>query len=315
MKVLITGGAGFIGSHLALKLLKQGKQVVLLDNFHSYYAKSRKLFQLEQVQKAGKVLFYECDILQKDDVKAVMQQEKVDAVIHLAGFPGVRPSLEIPGAYVDINIKGTSNVLTCAGEENVKHVIFASSSSVYGEQAGMPLREEMANGRVLSPYAASKYGAESLCHAYQYMYGFQMNILRFFTVYGPWGRPDMAVASFIRKLLNEEEIVVYGTGTGRDYTYIDDITEGIALTLQSHHSDVYNLGSNAPILMTELLAQLETHFPFMRVRREAHRKGDVTSTWADISKAQEQLGYRPRVSFAEGLERTVAWAKQYSDIV
>ncbi|SFD52749.1 UDP-glucuronate 4-epimerase [Bacillus sp. 491mf] len=315
MKVLITGGAGFIGSHLALKLLKQGKQVVLLDNFHSYYAKSRKLFQLEQVQKAGKVPFYECDILQKDDVKAVMQQEKVDAVIHLAGFPGVRPSLEIPGAYVDINIKGTSNVLTCAGEENVKHVIFASSSSVYGEQAGMPLREEMANGRVLSPYAASKYGAESLCHAYQYMYGFQMNILRFFTVYGPWGRPDMAVASFIRKLLNEEEIVVYGTGTGRDYTYIDDITEGIALTLQSHHSDVYNLGSNAPILMTELLAQLETHFPFMRVRREAHRKGDVTSTWADISKAQEQLGYRPRVSFAEGLERTVAWAKQYSDIV
>lgn len=315
MKVLITGGAGFIGSHLALKLLKQGKQVVLLDNFHSYYAKSRKLFQLEQVQKVGNVPFYECDILQKDDVKAVMQQEKIDAVIHLAGFPGVRPSLEIPGAYVDINIKGTSNVLTCAGEENVKHVIFASSSSVYGEQTGMPLREEMANGRVLSPYAASKYGAESLCHAYQYMYGFQMNILRFFTVYGPWGRPDMAIASFIRKLLNEEEIVVYGTGTGRDYTYIDDITEGIALTLQSNHSDVYNLGSNAPILMTELLAQLETHFPFMRVRREAHRKGDVTSTWADISKAQEQLGYRPRVSFAEGLERTVAWAKQYSDIV
>lgn len=315
MKVLITGGAGFIGSHLALKLLGQGKQVVLLDNFHSYYAKSRKLFQLEQVQKVGKIPFYECDILQKDDVKAVMQQEKVDAVIHLAGFPGVRPSLEIPGAYVDINIKGTSNVLTCAGEENVKHVIFASSSSVYGEQTGMPLREEMANGRVLSPYAASKYGAESLCHAYQYMYGFQMNILRFFTVYGPWGRPDMAVASFIRKLLNEEEIVVYGTGTGRDYTYIDDITEGIALTLQSHHSDVYNLGSNAPILMTELLTQLETHFPFMRVRQEAHRKGDVTSTWADISKAQEHLGYRPRVSFAEGLERTVAWAKQYPNIV
>lgn len=315
MKVLITGGAGFIGSHLALKLLEQGKQVVLLDNFHSYYAKSRKLFQLEQVQEAGKIPFYECDILQKDNVKAVMQQEKVDAVIHLAGFPGVRPSLEIPGAYVDINIKGTSNVLTCAGEENVKHVIFASSSSVYGEQAGMPLQENMANGRVLSPYAASKYGAESLCHAYQYMYGFQMNILRFFTVYGPWGRPDMAIASFIRKLLKEEEIVVYGTGTGRDYTYIDDITEGISLTLQSNHSDVYNLGSNTPVLMTELLAQLEKHFPLMRVRKEAHRKGDVTSTWADISKAKEQLGYMPHISFAEGLERTIAWAKQYPNIV
>ena len=121
MKVLITGGAGFIGSHLALKLLEQGKQVVLLDNFHSYYAKSRKQFQLEQVQRSGNVPFYECDILHKEDVKAVMQQEKVDAVIHLAGFPGVRPSLEMPGAYIDINIKGTSNVLTCAGEENVKN--------------------------------------------------------------------------------------------------------------------------------------------------------------------------------------------------
>ncbi|PGB01073.1 SDR family NAD(P)-dependent oxidoreductase [Bacillus toyonensis] len=315
MKVLITGGAGFIGSHLALKLLSQGKQVVLLDNFHSYYAKSRKQFQLEQVQRYGKVPFYECDILHKEDVKAVMQQEKVDAVIHLAGFPGVRPSLKMPGAYIDINIKGTSNVLTCAGEENVKKIIVASSSSVYGEQTGMPLKEEMANGRVLSPYAASKYGAESLCHAYQYMYGFQMNILRFFTVYGPWGRPDMAIGSFIRKLLHGKEIVVYGKGTGRDYTYIDDITEGITLSLESNRSDVYNLGSNAPILMTELLTQLEKHFPLMRVNREAHRKGDVTSTWADISKAKEQLGYEPRVSFAEGLERTIVWAKKYPDTV
>lgn len=315
MKIMITGGAGFIGSHLALRLLQEGQQVVLLDSFHPYYSKARKHNQLERVLKKDDVLFYECDILDKEKLEAIMLKEKVDAVVHLAGLPGVQLSLIDPASYLDINVKGTGNVLACAGEAGVKHIVFGSSSSVYGEQAGVPLQEHMANGKVLSPYAASKFGAESLCYAYQYMYGFQLNILRFFTVYGPWGRPDMAIGGFLRKLQNGEEITIYGTGTGRDYTYIDDIVQGIWLTLQSRDSDVYNLGSSSPVLMKELLQELQQHFPDMRITYEASRKGDVTSTWADISKAKEKLGYEPNVSFQEGLRRTVMWAKEYAHLL
>ena len=315
MNILITGGAGFIGSHLALRLLQDGKKVVLLDSFHPHYSRERKQYHIEQVQQHGAVSFYECDVLHKEDISAVIQQEKIDTVVHLAALPGVRPSLEMPSLYIDVNVKGTTNVLSCAGEEGVKKVVFASSSSVYGEQVGMPLAEHMANGKVLSPYAASKFGAESLCYAFQYMYGFQVNILRFFTVYGPWSRPDMAIGIFLRKLLRQEEISVYGTGTGRDYTYIDDIVNGIVLTLESKHSDVYNLGSHAPVLMTELLDELRRYFPAMRVKQEEGRMGDVTSTWADITKAQMQLGYQPSVSFGEGLERTVAWARKHAHLL
>ncbi|MFX3623987.1 MAG: SDR family NAD(P)-dependent oxidoreductase [Ectobacillus sp.] len=315
MKVLVTGGAGFIGSHLALRLLKEGYELVLVDNFHPYYSSARKRYQLEQVQKQGDVALYECDILDKEALQVIVRKEKPEAIVHLAGLPGVRPSLKMPEAYIDINIKGTSNVLACAGKEGVQHVIFGSSSSVYGERAGVPLKEEMADGKVLSPYAASKFGAESLCHAFQYMYGFQLNILRFFTVYGPWGRPDMAVAGFVRKLLHSEGITIYGKGTGRDYTYIDDITKGISLVLDSDDSDIYNLGSHAPVAMADFLKELKRHFPNMKVNWEGNRMGDVTSTWADITKAQTKLGYKPSVTFQEGLERTILWAKQHAHLI
>jgi UDP-glucuronate 4-epimerase len=315
MKVLITGGAGFIGSHLAIRLLQDGYQVALLDNFHAYYQKSRKLYQLQQIERAGYAPFYECDILQKETLKEVIQKEKPDAIIHLAAVAGVRTSLENPKLYIDVNMKGTSNVLSCAGEENVRQVLFASSSSVYGEKQNQPLAEHMADGKVLSPYAASKFGAEALVHAYEHMYGFQTNILRFFTVYGPWGRPDMAMASFIRKLMNGDAITVYGSGTGRDYTYVDDIVQGIVLALHTKDSDVYNIGSSSPVLMTDVLKEMRRHFPFMQVNRETSQKGDVTSTWADIMKAKTKLGFKPSVSFPEGLERTVAWAKEHPHLI
>ncbi|MBO9130570.1 SDR family NAD(P)-dependent oxidoreductase [Bacillus sp. 165] len=315
MKIMITGGAGFIGSHLAIRLLKDGHQVTLLDNFHDYYLKSRKLYHLQQIEQAGFASFYECDILQKLDVKKVIEKEKPDAIVHLAAVAGVRTSLQKPELYIDVNMKGLSNVLACAGEEQVAHVLFSSSSSVYGERQNQPLAEHMADGKVLSPYAASKFGAEALVHAYEHMYGFQTTILRFFTVYGTWGRPDMAMASFIRKLLNKDSITVYGKGTGRDYTYVDDIVQGIVLALYAKDSDVYNIGSNSPILMTDVLGELVRHFPSMQVNWGGSQKGDATSTWADITKAKTKLGFKPNIAFEEGLERTVAWAKKHPQLI
>lgn len=315
MKVLITGGAGFIGSHLAIRLLKEGMHPVLIDHLSEELPHARKEYQLKQVFKTGPAVYYNCSFLEREKVSVIMEKEKPHAVVHLGGLAGVIPSLKNPSAYIKTNIDGTNNVLACAAEQNVKHVIFASSSSVYGEQAGLPLSEDMATGRVLSPYAASKAGAEALCHSYRHMYGFQMNILRFFTVYGPWGRPDMAFATFIRKLFHNEPITIYGQGTGRDYTYIDDIVNGILLTLKSKESDVYNLGSGRPVLMSEVVDEIKHHFPNVTLLQKEARTGDVTSTWADVSKARAKLGYEPAVSFKKGFEETVAWAKEHSDLI
>ncbi|MGG4491501.1 GDP-mannose 4,6-dehydratase [Metabacillus idriensis] len=315
MKTLITGGAGFIGSHLAIRLLKSGNQPILLDNLDLAERNPRKLYQLQQVNRAGSVPYYECDLLDREKLMSITKMEKPEAIVHLGALAGVSPSLQNPSAYIDVNIQGTNHILACAGEHQVKHVIFASSSSVYGEQFDVPLSEDMVTGRVLSPYAASKMGAESLCHAYRHMYGFQLNILRFFTVYGPWGRPDMAFSTFIRRIMNNQNLSIFGQGTGRDYTYIDDIVTGIMLTLGSSESDVYNLGSGRPVLMTEVINQLRSHFPNVELQYGKARKGDVTSTWADISKARLKLGYNPSISFKEGFEQTVAWAKEHPDII
>lgn len=315
MKILITGGAGFIGSHLAIRLLKSGNQPILLDDLDRAEQNPRKLYQLQQVKNSGSVPYYDCDLLNREKLMSIIKMEKPEAIVHLGALAGVSPSLQNPSAYIDVNIQGTNHILACAGEHQVKHVIFASSSSVYGEQFDVPLSEDMVTGRVLSPYAASKMGAESLCHAYHHMYGFQMNILRFFTVYGPWGRPDMAFSTFIRRIMNNQNLSIFGQGTGRDYTYIDDIVTGIMLTLGSSESDVYNLGSGRPVLMTEVINQLRSHFPNFELQYEKARKGDVTSTWADISKARLKLGYAPSISFKEGFEQTVAWAKEHPDII
>ncbi|PLR66399.1 MULTISPECIES: NAD-dependent epimerase/dehydratase family protein [Bacillaceae] len=315
MKILITGGAGFIGSHLAIRLLKSGKQPILLDFLDRGESNPRKLFQLEQVNRAGSAPYYECDLLDRERLMNIIKMEKPDAIVHLGALAGVIPSLQNPSVYIDTNIQGTNHIMTCAGEQQVKHVIFASSSSVYGEQFDRPLSEDMVTGRVLSPYAASKMGAESLCHAYQHMYGFQMNILRFFTVYGPWGRPDMAFSTFIRRVMNNQSLSIFGKGTGRDYTYIDDIVTGIILTIGSSASEVYNLGSGRPVPMTEVIDQLRLHFPNLVLDYKKARKGDVKSTWADLSKAKSKIGYEPSISFKEGFENTVAWAKEHPDII
>lgn len=310
MKIIVTGGAGFIGCHLTRKLLKEGHEVMVLDELHPYYSKQRKIEQLEFIKEAGNFKFEEKSLLKDaDEVHKIFLDFKADSVIHLAALPGVSYSLEAPEQYVDYDIKATANLLKFSGESGVEHVIFASSSSVYGEQANEPLKEDMATGRVISPYAAAKYGAESFCHAFASMYNFDMTILRFFTVYGPWGRPDMAISKFIDKLIKGEEITVFGSGTSRDYTYIDDIVEGIYSSMKNGGgTNIFNIGSSQPIPIEELIDHLAEHFPKMNINYSDFRQGDVSATWADTSKAKQMLGFEPKVTFKEGLARTVQWA-------
>ncbi|OQP06383.1 UDP-glucose 4-epimerase [Geobacillus sp. 46C-IIa] len=312
MKVVVTGGAGFIGSHLAAYLSGQGYEVAAIDCFHPYYPTERKERQF-QALTGGRVPLVRLDLLDGEQTKQWFAQFRPDVVYHLAALPGVPYSLEQPLTYIDYDIKATVNVLAAAGEAEARHVLFASSSSVYGDRGNVPLKEEMADGRVVSPYAAAKYGAESFCHAYAHLHGYKMTIFRYFTVYGPWGRPDMAIGAFLRRLMNGEEITVYGSGTARDYTYIDDIVAGMvaALGRSGSQSEVFNLGAGTPVTMEQLLVELRRHFPDMKVVRAPERKGDVKATWADITKAKRAFGYEPKVPFFEGLARTVAWAREH----
>ncbi|MBT2688150.1 SDR family NAD(P)-dependent oxidoreductase [Bacillus sp. ISL-47] len=315
MKVLITGGAGFIGSHLARFLIEKNDEVYIIDSLHSYYSQERKREHIKEIKNAGFFYFYEMDLLDREKTISTIKEIAPDTIIHLAALPGVSYSIAQPNEYVDYDIKATINVLEAAGQAGVKKVIFASSSSVYGNSEG-PCKEEMAAGKVISPYAASKYAAESFCHVYEHLYGYKMIILRFFTVYGPWGRPDMAITGFIKKLLNAEAVTVFGEGSARDYTYIDDIVNGINLSIEKlQSSEIINLGSGNPISMEELLAELKGHFSDMKVKREGSRKGDVDKTWADIGKAEQLLGYKPEVSFSDGISETVKWAKKNESIL
>jgi UDP-glucuronate 4-epimerase len=311
LKILVTGGAGFIGSHFVAKLLSLGHDVMVIDNFHPYYSVERKNRQFRELT-GGNLPVYRTDLLDGEKTADLFRRYQPDCVYHLAALPGVPNSLLKPLDYVDYDIKATINVLKAAGEADVGHVLFASSSSVYGNQGNVPLKEEMATGEVVSPYAAAKYGAESFCYAYAHLFGYQVTIFRYFTVYGPWGRPDMAISKFIRHLLHDEEIVVYGTKTARDYTFVDDVVNGMAAALgRRGGNDVFNLGSGRPITMERLLQELKKHFPTMKVRYASERKGDVKATWADIAKAQRAFGYKPSVTFEEGLARTIAWARTY----
>lgn len=311
MKILVTGGAGFIGSHLAAKLLEENHELTIMDNLHPYYSPALKRQQLERIKTMGDFTFYNADLLHEEKVQSIFELHKFDAVVHLAALPGVQYSLQNPHEYVDQDIKATINVVKACGRFGVEHMIFASSSSVYGDRANVPLQEDMASGNVISPYAAAKYGAESFCQAYANIHGFELTILRFFTVYGPWGRPDMAIAKFISALEAKEEITIFGDGTARDYTYIDDIIQGVLLVLmaKSGKHGIYNLGSSRPVTLEELISYLGIHYPEMRIRKAPHRQGDVSRTWADITKARQTLGFNPTVGIEEGLYRTIQWAR------
>ncbi|WP_266367325.1 SDR family NAD(P)-dependent oxidoreductase [Tellurirhabdus rosea] len=310
MIILLTGGAGFIGSHLAEKLLTEGHSVVCLDNLDAYYDPAIKRKNLAEARQNSRYTFVEGDIRDGALVGSLFAAYPFDAVIHLAARAGVRPSVQDPALYFDVNVQGTLTLLQAMQTAGVRKMVFASSSSVYGDSAVVPFSEREACDRPLSPYAASKRAAELLCHTFHHLYGFDIFCLRFFTVYGPRQRPEMAISQFTDQILHGKPIPVFGDGsTSRDYTFVEDIVKGIMQSLYSVKGyEVLNIGGSDPISLSGLISTLEkavgksallNHLPM--------QPGDVQRTFADISKARTLIGYEPTVSVQEGVRRFVEW--------
>ncbi len=313
---LITGGAGFIGSTLVERLLKEGNKVVIVDNFCDFYDPELKKANIKPFLENPNFTVYQVDIRDVSGLKRVFDENQIDVVMHLAAMAGVRPSIEDPMLYQDVNGIGTQNVLEQAKTHGVKNLVMASSSSVYGNCKEVPFREDMIVDYAISPYAATKKANEVMAHVYHKLFNMNIIMLRFFTVYGPKQRPDLAINKFTRMMLNGEEITMYGDGsTYRDYTYVDDIVDGIcrAFDYITANSDVYeviNLGSNNPITLKEMIATIgEVLGVEPKIKQMPMQPGDVDRTYADVTKAKSLLGYEPKWSFKEGIEKFVEWRK------
>lgn len=311
MNILVTGGAGFIGSHLCERLLAAGHAVWAFDNLDPFYDPELKRRNLREIAGfGGAFTFVQGDITEPEPLQSLCREVGFDQVIHLAARAGVRPSLEDPALYQRVNVEGTVRVLEAARRSGVRKFILASSSSVYGCNAKVPFAEQDPVSAPISPYAASKVACEALGHVYHHLYGLDVVLLRFFTVYGPRQRPDLAIHKFARLIQAGQPVPVYGDGSSaRDYTYITDILDGIeACMRQSFGFEIFNLGDSRPVRLNELIRLLER-----ALGREALRQvlppqpGDVPMTCADLTKARERLGYQPRVPIEEGIQRFVEW--------
>jgi UDP-glucuronate 4-epimerase len=314
MKILITGVAGFIGSHLADRLLAEGHAVVGIDNFDPFYPRSVKEENLHSARQYERFNFIEADIRSKDNLKSLaVDLSGCDAIAHLAAKAGVRPSMEDPAGYHETNVVGTANLLELARELRVKQFVFASSSSVYGVNPNVPWSEADKVLLPISPYASTKLSSELMGHVYAHLYGMRFIALRFFTVYGPRQRPDLAIRKFCHRIMKGEPIDVFGDGsTRRDYTYVDDIVSGVVSALSYDRSpyEIINLGNDRTVPLRELLDLLERVLGRPAVRSvQPEQPGDVPQTWADISKARELLGYDPSVTIEEGVARFADWMK------
>jgi UDP-glucuronate 4-epimerase len=317
MRILVTGCAGFIGSTLCEKLVKEKHYVIGIDNFDSFYDRNSKESNLAALQESALFHFYHVDISVKDELQRI--EENFEVVIHLAAKAGVRPSIMSPDAYVKANITGTGNLLEFMVKKGVKKIIFASSSSVYGDNAVSPYREDSITDFPISPYAYTKKSCELMLYNYYHLYGVSSISLRFFTVFGPRQRPDLAIHKFFKAILNEHAITIYGDGqTSRDYTYVDDTVDGVvkALNYLVDNKELYeiiNLGNNAPTTLTELVRSIEEVLGKKAIiKREPMQQGDVQHTCADITKAMELLGYNPQTKLVEGLKKFYAWITEQS---
>lgn len=310
MTILVTGGAGFIGSHLVDRLLKEGHRVMALDNFDDFYDPKMKRRNLAQASLHPSFRLIEGDLRDEGLLEKTLREGKVQAVVHLAARAGVRPSIQDPILYAEVNLRGTLCLLEACRRNGVGRFIFASSSSVYGNNPKVPFSEDDPVDHPISPYAATKKGGELLCHTYHHLYGLDIACLRYFTVYGPRQRPEMAIHRFTRQIHRGEKIALFGRGDSqRDYTYIDDAIEGTLLALDRKHGyEIYNIGESQTISLSELVAILEKILgkPALIEHRPA-QPGDVERTYADIRKSQQRLGYRPKVKIEEGLTRFVQW--------
>lgn len=314
MRILVTGGAGFIGSHLTERLLADGHQVAILDDFNDYYDPQIKRDNIAAFRKDAAV--YQIDLRDGGAVRALFHREKFDTIAHLAARAGVRPSIQLPQLYYDTNVAGTLHLLEAARLTGVERFIFASSSSVYGATKTVPFSEAECLRQTLSPYAATKIAGEFLCSTYSHLHRLRVVALRFFTVYGARQRPDLAIHQFTRKIDAGEPIDQFGDGsTRRDYTYIDDIIGGVmgALRYEGALWDVFNLGESDTIQLRDLISAIELELgKRAKINRLPEQPGDMPLTCADISKARKLLGYNPSTPLRQGLPKFVAWYREHA---
>jgi UDP-glucuronate 4-epimerase len=311
MHVLITGGAGFIGSHLAEALLARGDHVTIVDNFDPFYPEAVKRENLKLAMAHGAALVLG-DIVDREGVTAIFRAQRPDVVVHLAARAGVRPSLANPSAYVRANIDGTLAILDACRQAGIGRMVFGSSSSVYGINARVPFQEDDPILSPASPYGATKAAGELLCHTYAHIYGLNITCLRFFTVYGPRQRPDMAIHKFARLLCEGKPLPIFGSETARDYTYVSDIIQGIVAAIDRPRPyRIYNLGESQTVELDRMVALLAEALRVpLRIVREPFQPGDVPITYADVSRARAELDYRPAVPFAEGIQLFADWYRE-----
>lgn len=311
--ILVTGCAGFIGSHVTERLLQRGDTVVGFDNFDPFYPRPLKERNLDQVRSHPAFHFVEGDLRDGSAVRALFEGYPPEKILHLAAKAGVRPSIQDPQGYVETNINGTLNLLRASQGSPIEHFVIASSSSVYGDASKVPFAETDRTDEPASPYAATKKACEGLCFTYHRLLSLPVTCLRFFTVFGPRQRPDLAINKFVRLIEAGEPVPFFGDGTtSRDYTFISDTVEGILAALDRPDGyQVYNLGRSNPVSLTEMVETIER---VVGKRANLHRlpdqPGDVRTTYADVSKARERLGYAPQVEFEEGIRRFVQWRRE-----
>lgn len=341
MNILVTGAAGFIGFHVCQQLLLEGHTVVGLDNINDYYELGLKYARLEalgisnaselpynetiQTHKKQKFSFVKLKIEDRENLPSLFANHSFDVVCNLAAQAGVRYSIENPETYIDSNIVGYLNILEACRHYNVKHLVYASSSSVYGLNEDIPFRTDQKVDRPISLYAASKKSNELMAHTYSHLYGFCTTGLRFFTVYGPWGRPDMALFLFTKAILEDRAIEVFNHGNmSRDFTYIDDICKGVTNIINEDTSDrantnalykLYNIGNSSPVALTEFIEAIEEALGKKAIKNlQPMQAGDVAKTWADVSGLEKEYHYHPNTPVKEGIRQFINWYKTYYKI-
>lgn len=314
MRLLVTGCAGFIGWKVSELLLQDGQDVVGVDNLNGAYDVRLKKWRLSQLEPKTCFSFHKLDITDREAIAGVFRKGGFDAVINLAARAGVRQSLEEPREYYDTNLMGTLNLLECCREQGVPKFVLSSTSSVYGE-GERPFREDGPTDRPMSPYAASKKSAETACYTYHRLHGLDVTVLRYFTVYGPAGRPDMSVFRFIKQIAEDEPISLYGDGTQeRDFTYVEDVARGTLASMKPMGFETINLGSDRPVVLNRVISLIEESLGKRAcIETSPRHPTDPHATWADISHAKQVLGWEPQVTFEEGLEKTVRWYRENRD--
>ena len=322
-RILLTGGAGFIGSHVAEALLRGGDALAIVDTLDDFYSPAWKKANLESIRAVAPFDFFEDDICSPDRMRKLFAAFRPDTIIHLAARAGVRPSIDQPRLYEQVNVAGTVNLLELSKEFHVSRFIFGSSSSVYGESDQAPFSETQYDLRPISPYAATKLAGESFCHTYAHLYKLPVIALRFFTVYGPRQRPDLAIHKFIARIEAGKPIPIFGNGeTGRDYTYVEDIVAGILGALDFNFTsgagapmEICNLGNSHPVKLSSLVRMLENATEKKAViQRKPAQQGDVPLTWANIAKAEKLFGYHPQTTLEQGLKKFVTWYRSADPI-